>query len=145
MLFHQYAPGSVAGEWILSNKGWGAPDPLYFEVMAIFDVANEYGHFQRFEVMDHDWSMPGNKKNGSGTWSATDGLGKIIFSLAGSGQYDGTYYGLYQVDESGGRAKMSLEWKRGSYPGTITADAAVYTERSATYLADDAHQLGILK
>jgi len=145
MLFHKDHPGTVAGEWILSNKGWNIPDPMYFDVMAIFDVTNEYGYFRRFDVMDYDWSKPGNKKNGNGTWSPGDGSGKIIFFLTGSNQLNGTYYGLYRIDETGGRAKMSIEWKKGGYPDAITANAAVYSERSDTYLSDDAHKLGILK
>ena len=145
MLFHKEHPGSVAGEWILTNKGWNVPDPLYFDVMSIFDVLNNYGHFQRFEVMDYNWSILGNKRNGSGTWTTGDGLGKIIFNLVGNGQLDGNYYGLYKVDETSGRAKMSIEWKKNVYPDSITANAAVYTERSATYLQDDARKLGILK
>lgn len=145
MLYHKDYPGSVAGEWLLTNKGWNIPDHLYFDVMAIFDVTNDYGRFQRFDVMDHDWSKPGNKKNGNGTWSTGSGPGKILFVLTGNGLLDGTYYGLYKVDESGGRARMSLEWKKGGYPDSITANAAVYTERSATYLQDDAYKLGVLK
>ncbi len=145
VLFHKNYQGRVPGEWILTNKGWKTPDPLYFDVMTIFDVTNDYGHFQRFEVMDYDWSILGNKKNGNGTWSAADGQGKIIFSLTGNGRLAGNYYGLYKIDESGGRAKMSIEWKKDGYPDAISANAAVYTERSATYLQNDAQQLGILK
>ncbi|MCX6134292.1 MAG: hypothetical protein NTU47_10815 [Ignavibacteriales bacterium] len=145
MLYHKDHPGSVAGEWILSNKGWNVPDPLYYDVMAIFDVTNQYGQFHKFEVMDYDWSKPGNKKNGTGSWTPGDGPGKIIFALTGNVQLDGTYYGLYKIDEAGGRAKMSIEWKKGSYPDVISSNAAVYTERSATYLSDDAQKLGILK
>jgi hypothetical protein len=145
MLYHKDHPGSVAGEWILTNKGWSVPDPLYFDVMTLFDVTNEYGHFQRFDVMDHDWSMPGNKKNGNGTWSSPDGQGTIIVTLSGTGRIDGKYYGLYKIDETGGRARMSIELKRDGYPDAITANAAVYTERSATYLQDDAQKLGVLR
>jgi hypothetical protein len=72
-------------------------------------VMNEYGEFRRFDVMDHDWSMQGNKRNGNGTWSTADGPGKIAFSLTGSNQLDGTYYGLYKIDETGGRVKLSIE------------------------------------
>jgi hypothetical protein len=145
MLFHKDHPGSVAGEWILTNKGWNTPDPQYFDVMAIFDVTNDFGRFQRFDVMDHDWSAPGSKRNGSGTWRSVDGPGKIIFTLSGNGLLDGTYYGLYKIDEIGSRARLSIEWKKNGYPDAITAAAAVYTERSATYLQDDAYRLGILK
>jgi hypothetical protein len=145
MLYHEEHPGTVVGEWILSNKGWNVPDPTYFDVLAVYDVTNEYGQFRRFDVMDYDWLRPGNKKNGSGTWSTPDGPGKIVFVLTGSNQYDGSYYGLYKIDETGDRAKMTIEWKKGSYPEAITPSAAVYTERSATYLSDDARKIGILK
>jgi hypothetical protein len=40
MLFHKNQQGTLAGEWILSNKGWRTPDPTYFDVLAIFDVSN---------------------------------------------------------------------------------------------------------
>jgi hypothetical protein len=145
LIFHKAQSGTVAGEWILSNKGWDIPDLVYFDVMTIFEVANEYGSYRRFEVMDYDWSKPGNKKNGSGTWTPGDESGRIVFTLAGSTQSNGTYYALYKIDETSGRAKLTIEWKKGSYPDTITLNAAVYTERSTTFLSDDARKIGILR
>jgi hypothetical protein len=141
MLFHDEHRGTVAGEWILVNKGWTTPDPVYFDVMTIFDVTNVYGHFQRVEFMDHDWSLAGNKRGASATWETTAGAGTIVFSLAGGP----TWYGLFSVDESGGRAKLTVEWKAGSYPATITSNAAVYLERAPIYLYGDAQALGLLR
>ena len=40
---------------------------------------------------------------------------------------------------------MSIELKKGSYPDSITNGSAMYIERSATYLSDDARMIGILK
>jgi hypothetical protein len=145
MLFHKEQQGSVAGEWILSNKGWNIPDPLYFDVVTIFDVANEYGSYRRFEAMDYDWSKPGNKKLASGAWTPGNVPGRIIFTVSGANQFDGMYYALYRIDETSGRAKMSIEWKKGSYPDSLSQSAAVYTERSATYLSDDARKIGALR
>jgi hypothetical protein len=141
MLFHADHRGTVAGEWILINKGWSVVDPTYFDVMAIFDVTNTYGHFQRLEMGDHDWSMPGNKRNITGTWSAPDGAGHIILSM----QTGLTYYGLFAVDESSGRARLTIEWRTGSYPAAISPNAAVYAERGPIYLGGDAQQLGLVK
>jgi len=143
MLYHQDHPGSLAGEWILVNKGWKTPDPRYYEVLAFFDVENEYGRFQRFEAMDHDWSAPDNKKSATGSWQPGDEPGKVVFSLRGNVAQDGTYYARYRVDESGERAKLILEWQKGNYPAAITDGAAVYVERTATYLWNDTHQLGL--
>jgi hypothetical protein len=141
MLTHTDRRGTIVGEWILVNKGWRTADPLYFDVMVIFDVTNAYGHFQRIEMMDHDWSMPGNKHDADATWQAGDGPGRLIVSV----NHGSTYYGLYTVDESSGRARLSVEWKAGSYPAAMTANAAVYVERSAIYLHGDAQALGLIR
>lgn len=139
VLFHGEHRGTIVGEWILSNKGWTTPDPLYFDVLTVFDVHNSYGDFQRFETMDDDMTKSGYKANVSGDWSQSE-TGKILFTGAGGK----TYYGLYSVDESGGRAKLTMEWREGSYPTAITASAAVYLERAPLYRRGDAQQIGIM-
>jgi hypothetical protein len=140
MLFHNEHRGTIVGEWILLNKGWKTPDPVYWEVMAIFDVTNTYGHFQRAEFMDHDWTQAGSKRLGSATWQSTGGAGTIVFTLVGGP----TWYGLFTVDESSGRAKLTMEWKEGSYPAAITSNAAVYMERGPITVLVDAQALGIV-
>jgi hypothetical protein len=139
MLYHASQRGTIAGEWILVNKSWSAPDPVYYDVLAIFDVTNPYGRFQRIEAMDHDWSKTGNKNHILGTWSTADGPGKLVFTL----ERGAPWYALYAVDETSGRARLTMEWQQGSYPAAITANAAVYTERSALYLGGDAAALGL--
>jgi hypothetical protein len=141
MLYHADHRGTIVGEWILTNKNWNTPDLVYYDVMAIFDETNAYGHFQRIELMDHDWSKAGNKKVISGSWLASDGAGKLVLTLERSAPW----YALYAVDESSGRAKLTMEWKQGSYPAAITANAAVYTERAPIYLGGDAQALGITR
>ncbi len=139
MLFHGDRRGTFVGEWILINKNWRVPDPVYYDVMALFDVTNAYGHFQRVELMDHDWSVAGNKRGAAGSWLAPDGPGKVVLTI-GAGSL---WYALYSVDETSGRARLTMEWKQGSYPAAITANAAVYTERSPIYLSGDAQALGL--
>lgn len=141
MLFHADHRGTCVGEWILTNKNWKVPDAVYYDVMVLFDVTNAYGHFQRVELMDHDWSVTGNKKGTSGAWLANDGPGKMVLTL----QQGAPWYALYTVDESTGRARLTMEWKQGGYPAAITSNAAIYTERSATYLSGDAQGLGLGK
>ncbi len=139
MLFHAEHRGTPVGEWILTNKHWSTPDAVFYDVMTVFDVTNAYGHFQRIELMDHDWSASGNKRGIAGSWSAPDGAGTLVLTL----ERGATWYARYTVDETGGRAKLTVEWKQGGYPSSITSNAAVYTERAPIYLSVDAQLLGI--
>lgn len=139
MFFHADHRGTLVGEWILTNRNWKSPDPVYFDLMDFFDVTNAYGHFQRVELGDHDWSAPTSKRVATGTWSAPDGAGTLIVST----DFGAPWYARYRVDETGSRARLTIEWQRGSYPAAITANAAVYTERGPLYLAADAASLGL--
>lgn len=141
MLYHADHRGTFVGEWILTNKNWRTPDAVYYDVMALFDVTNAYGHFQRIELMDHDWSALGNKNHILGAWLATDGPGKVVLVL----ERGAPWFALYAVSESNGRATLTMEWKQGTYPLSLSANAAVYTERSAIYLGGDAQALGLAK
>lgn len=141
MLFHDQHKGTVAGEWILTNKGWHrTPDPSYYDVMTIFDVTNSFGHFQRVEAGDHDWSLPGNKNHIDGAWSSPDGPGTLIVTF----DRGPAMYARYAIDETGSRAKLTIEWRAGAYPTALTSAAAIYVTRSATYLGADAQALGLV-
>ena len=141
MLFHDAHRGTPIGEWILTNKHWNTPDAVYFDVMTVFDVRNAYGHFQRIELMDHDWSAIGNKQHITGAWSAPDGVGTLVLTL----ERGAAWFARYVVDDSNGRATLTMEWKQASYPAAITSNAAVYAARGPIYLGGDAQLLGIPK
>jgi hypothetical protein len=141
LLFHHDHPGTFQGAWICTNKGWTKADPLYFDVIAINDVTNAYGHFQHIDLEDYNTSLPGSKGLWDGTWVPGDSAGKFIMTLGYSG---GTYYARYAVDESGPRAKLRVEWRLGSYPDSLSSNAAVYIERKNVYLGLDAQQLGLI-
>jgi len=140
MHFHSRQMGTTSGEWILTNKGWRTPDPLYYDLLTMFDVTNSYGHFQRVEAGDHDWSLSGNKNHIAGSWSAPDGPGTIIVTF----ERGAPLYARYAIDETGSRARLTIEWRTGSYPPTLSAQAAVYVARSPIYLGADAKALGLV-
>lgn len=141
LLFHHDYRGTFQGEWLCTNKGWTTSDPLYFDLMAIHDVTNAYGHFQHIDLEDYNTSLPGSKGLMDGTWVPGDSAGKFIVTLSYS---NAKYYARYAVDESGPRAKLRLEWRLGSYPDSISSNAAVYIERTNVYLGLDAQQLGLI-
>lgn len=141
LLFHRDHRGTFQGEWLRTNSPWATPDPLYFDVIAINDVTNSFGHFQHIDLEDYNASAPGTKGLMDGTWVPGDSAGKFMLKLSFS---NSTYYARYAVDESGPRAKLRLEWRLGSYPDSISSKAAVYIERTNVYLGLDAQQLGLL-
>ena len=140
ILDHADHRGTFLGEWLLTNKGWTAADPLYFDVMTIHDVTNTYGHFQHIDLEDTN-APPTGSELADGTWVPGDSAGKFIMSMSFGGP---VYYARYSVDESGPRAKLTIEWKVGSYPPSISSNAAVYIERKNVYLGLDAQELGLL-
>jgi hypothetical protein len=140
-LFHAQNRGTLIGEWVLSNRNWNIPDPLYFDILTINDATNAYGHFSKFCATDYS-SGPGSKGILDGDFSLPGPPGQVLFTYRGS--TTPTWYGLYQVDESGGRAIMTLEWNAQAFPAAIFANAAVYYERGPYYVERDAQLLGAL-
>jgi len=72
LLFHHEYPGTFQGEWLCINKGWTTPDASYFDVIAIRDVTNAYGHFRHIDLEDYNTSAPGSKGPTDGTCGAKD-------------------------------------------------------------------------
>ena len=140
MHFHARHAGTIAGEWVLSNKGWRTPDPLYYDLLTMFDVTNAYGRFQRIEAGDHDWSLSGNKNHIAGSWSAPDGAGTMIVTM----ERGVPLYARYAIDETGARPRLTIEWRAGSYPPALSGQAAVYVVRAPIYLNADARALGLI-
>jgi hypothetical protein len=142
LLFHADFRGTFQGEWLCTNKGsWNTPDSVYFNVMTIHDVTNQYGHFMHIDLEDYNTSAPGSKGLTDGTWVPGDSAGKFIVTMAYSNVQ---LYARYAVDESGPRAKLTIQWQQGSYPASISSSAAVYIERKNVYLGLDAQELGLL-
>ncbi len=133
LLFHADYRGTFQGEWLCTNKGsWNTPDSVYFNLVTINDVTNAYGHFQHIDLEDYNTSVAGSKGLIDGTWVPGDSAGKFIVTMRFSNVQ---WYARYAVDESGPRAKLTIEWKQGGYPASISSNAAVYIERkNAFYL-----------
>jgi hypothetical protein len=141
-LIHHQNRGTLIGEWILSNRDWNTPDPLYFDILTINQVANAYGQFAKFCATDYNTTDPGTKGIVDGDFTLNGTPGQVLFTYRGSASP--SWYGLYRIDESGGRAVMTLEWSAQGYPASLSANAAIYYERAPVYAALDAQLLGAL-
>lgn len=140
-LFHAQHRGTLIGEWVLSNRPWSTPDPLYFDLLTLMDVTNAYGAFSKFSATDYA-TGPGYKGILDGDFALTAQAGQVTFTYRGS--VAPTWYGLYSVDESTGRAVLKLEWNAQGFPAALSANAAVYSERAPVYVERDAELLGVL-
>ena len=140
-LIHHQNRGTIIGEWVLDNRPWSTPDPLYFDILTINAVANAYGQFSAFNATDYNLTSPASKGIMGGTFSLP-AAGQVTFTYRGSASPD--WYGLYSIDESGSRATMTLEWSSLGFPAAITSSAALYYERAPVYVGRDAELLGVL-
>ena len=140
-LIHHQHRGTLVGEWVLGNRQWQTPDPLYFDIFTLNEVTNSYGHFQEFAATDYSGG-PGSKGIVGGTFAFTGTPGQVTFTYPNG--FIPAYYGLYSIDESGGRAKLHLQWSTTGFPKSIGSDAALYYERIPVYVYRDAQLLGVL-
>jgi hypothetical protein len=140
-LIHHQNRGTLIGEWILSNRDWNTPDPLYFDILTINQVSNVYGQFAKFCATDYNTTAPTSKGILDGDFTLP-GPGLVNFTYRGSATP--SWYGLYSIDESGGRAVMTLEWNAQAAPTELSANAAIYYERAPIYAELDAQLLQAL-
>jgi len=132
-ILHPFHRGTPVGEWLLSNRGWMDPDPLYFDILTILDQHNPYGRFQVFGMMDENLFGPSAAQEGMWAMEGTEG---IVF------RGSRTFYGRFRVDESDVRARLLLEWREDGFPEAITEQAAIYVERAPIPRREDAWRLG---
>jgi hypothetical protein len=140
-LIHHENRGTLVGEWVLGNRPWATPDPLYFDILTLDAVTDAYGSFSVFSATDYNLASPASKGIQGGVF-ALPAAGQVTLTYAGSASPD--WYGLYRIDESGSRATMTLEWRSQAFPAAITANAALYYERLNVYVGLDAQMLGVL-
>jgi hypothetical protein len=141
-LIHHQNRGTLIGEWILGNRPWSTPDPLYFDILTLNAVTNAYGSFAKFNCTDNNLTAATTKGIMSGAYAPGQLPGQVTFTYDGSATPN--WYGLYSIDESGPRAVMILEWSPQGFPTVISANAARYYERLNVYVGRDAELLGVL-
>ncbi len=133
LIIHKYHKNTIAGEWLLKSK-WGVGG--FPDILTLLDADNEY--YKGKIIMAAD-----NVGNGQhvfdGTWSADNTTKRFTFTSKGM-----TYYGLYELNESGDRATIKIEYRTDTYPATFSSGAALYIERGNKPISVDAAELGVL-
>jgi len=132
LLFHKYHKNTLAGEWLLKSR-WGVGG--FPDILTLIDADNEY--FKGKIIIAAD-NLGTGQHVYDGTWSADTTAHHFTFT---SNQI--TYYGLYELNESTGRAILKLEYNTNAYPSNFSANAAVYIERRNLPIRTDAEELGV--
>ncbi len=131
MLFHKMYQGTLAGEWLLKSRKWaedGVPDVVIF-----FADNTKYYDQQRVLASEDE-----GKEIFIGTWEAEYVKKQFILRT----ESEGLYYGLFELNESGPRATLTIEYQRESYPAAFSDRAHVYIERDALPRRQDGYNIG---
>ncbi len=132
MIFHKYHKNSIAGEWLLKSK-WGAggaPD-----LLTLIDAENPF--FKGKIVMAAD-NLGTGQHVFDGTWTVDKATNNFTFITNKD-----IYYGLFELDESGERATLKIEYSTGGYPASFSSKAMLYIERANMAIVTDAQNLGV--
>ena len=136
LIIHDEHKGTLVGEWYLKSKNWGlddAPDLLTF-----LPTTKYYSKHHMEAGEDATGNVFG------GVWEADYGTRQLTIDtgeIYKEAPY--IYYGIFELDESGPRATLKIEYKRDSYPAAFSGNALVYAERTAVGRRQDAVYMGV--
>jgi hypothetical protein len=131
-LFHKLHKGTIAGEWLKYSK-WG--EGVYHDILIFLDVANPYITAKKIVSCNDNTDFNNYIE---GFWSADTTSHHLTFTSHGT-----TYYGLYQLNESGTRAALKIEYRTDTYPAEFSSSATLYIERTNLPRRADAEALGV--
>ncbi len=131
LLIHKQNKGTMAGEWYLKSIKWAkdsSPD-----VIILLKANTKYYNQNRIIANDEE------EERFVGTWEV-DYTNKTL--VINSNVY-GMLYGIFELDESGSRATLKIEYQTGSYPTGFSEKALTYIERDGVQRREDAANLGV--
>jgi len=133
LLLHQGNPGKLTGEWYLTSK-WESGYPN--DLLTFIEADNPY--YKGNVVLAND-------DEGEGEW-CINGTFEVDYENGRLKMVDegGTvYYGIFEIDEFGERARLRIEYREGSYPENFSENALEYIERTNLSRRMDAVELGV--
>jgi len=133
MLLHKDHKGTLVGEWLLTSKAWEGEG--IYEMLTFLPPTKYYPH-QRAVAIDMDQNN--RFVNYFSGFSEIDYTTKRLVIETDIE----TLYGIFDLDESGPRATLKLEYQTGSYPETFGESSNIYTERAAIGAREDGYNLG---
>ena len=139
LFLHEGNEGKLSGAWYCLSSKWEQGYPN--DILTFIEADNPYykGNVvltadDRDEGRKNDWSI-----NGTFEVDYENGQVKITTNYG-----ETVYYGIFEIDESEDRAKLRIEYQKGSYPAEFSSETITYIERSNLSRRADAFALGLL-
>lgn len=137
IFIHEGNEGMLTGTWYLTSQNWEYAYPS--DMLVFIEADNPYYKGNIARAMDHeqmggDWSFDGN-------FEVDYGKGQVKITDI----YRSDKYGIFEIDETGDRAVLKIEYNEVSYPSSFSSAALTYIQRTNLYRGDDAVQLGVFE
>lgn len=131
--------GKLAGEWYRLTDRFQKGDSKdvitfieadnpYFKGDLVFSRNNNVQGKEAYSGPNGLFEVDYSKKRFIVKNRVSGGSGKILPADTENGSYVISYYGIFDIDESGPRAKLKVSYQKDSYPDTFD-DALEYVER----------------
>ena len=118
MLIHQNR--TVIGEWYLRDRKWAKDE--FPDVLTLLSANTKYYAKNRITgVTDKT-----GETQLSGTWEVDYKSNKIIIK---DEMHNSILYGIFELDETGPRAILKIEYQKENYPVSFSDNAMTYIER----------------
>lgn len=139
IFLHKGNKGKLTGEWYLFSSKWNSYFP---NDLITFIEAGESPYYKKNYMMaleDHSVMAQAHDIR-IGTFDVDYNKKRVKMTDKDSGI---DYYGIFEINESGKRAKLKIEYQKNDYPTKFTSNAITYIERSNLSRREDAFQMGL--
>jgi hypothetical protein len=135
-LLHRSNPGKLTGSWLLISSNWSCEPPNDF--LFFIEADNPYftGNIvksQEDSCWDAEWEL-------NGEFEVDYDTNHILVKKNRDG--DKTF-GLFEINESGERAILTIEFQNDAYPSSFTNNALTYIQRDSIGVRIDGMNLGV--
>jgi hypothetical protein len=137
LLIHMVNEGRITGEWYLYNSPWA---PGWPNDMLIFIEADNPWYTGNRVLSNDDTGEDSQTRNIDGTFEVDYERGRVLIY---NSKFGGILFGIFEIDETGERALMRIEFDEYRYLDEFTDEALIYIERTNLGRRWDAMELGV--
>jgi hypothetical protein len=137
LLIHMVNEGRLTGEWYLYSSPWV---PGWPNDMLIFIEADNPWYTGNRVLSNDDTGEDSQTRNIDGTFDVDYERGRVLINNL---KYGGILFGIFEIDETGERALLRIEFDEYRYLDGFTDEALIYIERTNMGRRWDAMELGV--
>jgi hypothetical protein len=137
LLIHMVNEGRLTGEWYLYSAPWA---PGWPNDMLIFIEADNPWYTGNRVFSNDDTGEDYQTRNIEGTFEVDYEQGRVLIQNT---KFGGILFGIFEINETGERALLRIEFDESRYLDEFTDEALIYIERTNTGRRGDAMELGV--